>query len=63
MSSFLQNNVEQWRLVFFIAAAFYLVGNALFIIFGSGEVQEWNDPSAKKRRNSESSKEKHIEAC
>lgn len=55
--------MEQWRLVFFIAAAFYLVGNALFITFGSAEVQEWNDPSAKKRRNSESQKSKNIEAC
>ncbi|KAH8407685.1 hypothetical protein KR222_010724 [Zaprionus bogoriensis] len=58
-----KNNADQWRLVFFIAAAFYLVGNALFIIFGSAEVQEWNDPSAKRRRNSESQKSKNIEAC
>ncbi|XP_034476546.1 putative inorganic phosphate cotransporter isoform X2 [Drosophila innubila] len=45
-------NVEQWRLVFFIAAAIYLVGNALFIFFGTANVQPWNDPPAKPRRSS-----------
>jgi len=52
LSIYLQHNVEQWRLVFFIAAAIYLVGNALFILFGTANVQPWNDPPAKPRRSS-----------
>ncbi|XP_034104465.1 putative inorganic phosphate cotransporter isoform X1 [Drosophila nasuta] len=47
-----EQDVEQWRIVFFIAAAIYLVGNGLFIIFGRASVQPWNDPPAKHRRNS-----------
>ncbi|XP_023177805.2 putative inorganic phosphate cotransporter isoform X2 [Drosophila hydei] len=47
-----EHDVEQWRVVFFIAAAIYLVGNGLFIIFGRASVQSWNDPPAKPRRNS-----------
>ncbi|EDW02610.1 GH19795 [Drosophila grimshawi] len=42
-----QRDVIQWRIVFFIAAGFYLVGNGLFLIFGRGDIQEWNDPTAK----------------
>lgn len=37
-------NVVEWRIVFFIAAGFYFVGNLLFIIFGKTEVQSWNSP-------------------
>ncbi|XP_029406031.2 putative inorganic phosphate cotransporter isoform X1 [Bactrocera dorsalis] len=37
-------NVVEWRIVFFIAAGFYFVGNLLFVIFGKTEVQSWNSP-------------------
>ncbi|XP_030556489.1 putative inorganic phosphate cotransporter [Drosophila novamexicana] len=42
-----KHDVEQWRLVFFVAAAIYLVGNGLFVLFGRADVQPWNDPPAK----------------
>ncbi|XP_076450040.1 putative transporter slc-17.2 isoform X2 [Babylonia areolata] len=32
---------EQWRIVFFISAAIYLVGTVIFLLFGSGELQSW----------------------
>ncbi|XP_022226100.2 putative inorganic phosphate cotransporter isoform X2 [Drosophila obscura] len=47
-----EKDPDLWRIVFFIAAGFYLVGNGLFVIFGKAEVQPWNDPPAKPRRNS-----------
>ncbi|KRF79997.1 putative inorganic phosphate cotransporter isoform X1 [Drosophila virilis] len=47
-----EHDVEQWRVVFFIAAGIYLVGNGLFIIFGRANVQPWNDPPSKPRRHS-----------
>jgi len=50
--SLFQHDPEQWRVVFFIAAGFYLVGNSLYVIFGKANVQPWNDPPAKPRRNS-----------
>lgn len=34
----------EWRMVFFIAAGFYFVGNLLFIIFSSTTLQPWNEP-------------------
>uniref|UniRef100_A0A1B0GPK7 Major facilitator superfamily (MFS) profile domain-containing protein n=2 Tax=Phlebotomus papatasi TaxID=29031 RepID=A0A1B0GPK7_PHLPP len=48
----------QWRLVFFISAAIYLVGNTLFVIFGRTEIQKWNEPEPK---HSMTTKEKEIE--
>ncbi|KAH8307432.1 hypothetical protein KR044_011982 [Drosophila immigrans] len=37
-------NVHEWRTVFFVAAAFYFVGNLLFVIFGRTETQWWDSP-------------------
>ncbi|XP_055837989.1 putative inorganic phosphate cotransporter [Episyrphus balteatus] len=39
-----EKNPSQWRIIFFIAAAVYLVGNSLFIAFGKVETQPWNEP-------------------
>ncbi|XP_072382790.1 putative inorganic phosphate cotransporter isoform X1 [Diabrotica undecimpunctata] len=36
-------NQIQWRIIFIIAACVYFVTDIFFIIFASGEVQEWND--------------------
>lgn len=40
---FLQTNVDQWKTIFFMSAAIYFLGNLIFIIFGSGETQCWNN--------------------
>ncbi|KAL7737228.1 hypothetical protein ACLKA6_005410 [Drosophila palustris] len=45
-------DVHQWRLVFFVAAAIYFIGNSVFLIFGRTNVQPWNDPPAKSSSNS-----------
>ncbi|XP_055676467.1 putative inorganic phosphate cotransporter [Lutzomyia longipalpis] len=37
-------NPVEWRVVFFVAAAIYFIGNTFFVIFGSGEIQPWNNP-------------------
>ncbi|XP_005176567.2 putative inorganic phosphate cotransporter [Musca domestica] len=37
----------QWRIVFFISAGFYFIGNLGFILFGQTKVQTWNNPSPK----------------
>ncbi|XP_011205591.2 putative inorganic phosphate cotransporter [Bactrocera dorsalis] len=37
-------NVEQWRIVFYIASGMYFVGNLLFILFGQTTIQAWNYP-------------------
>ncbi|XP_013113524.2 putative inorganic phosphate cotransporter isoform X1 [Stomoxys calcitrans] len=38
-----EKDPDQWRIIFFIAAGFYFVGNLLFVVFGKTEVQPWND--------------------
>ncbi|GAB0094566.1 putative inorganic phosphate cotransporter [Sergentomyia squamirostris] len=48
----------QWRLVFFISSAVYLVGNTLFVIFGRTDIQAWNNPTQKQSMDA---KEKEIE--
>jgi len=32
---------DEWRKVFFLAAAIYAVGAAVFVVFGSGDRQSW----------------------
>ncbi|XP_054738470.1 putative inorganic phosphate cotransporter isoform X1 [Anastrepha obliqua] len=41
-------NVQQWRVVFFIAAGLYFIGNLLFVLFGKTEIQSWNYPKRHK---------------
>lgn len=31
-----------WRIIFFVAAGFYFVGNTIFVFFGKGTIQPWN---------------------
>ncbi|XP_055381833.1 putative inorganic phosphate cotransporter isoform X2 [Condylostylus longicornis] len=38
-----EKNPAQWKIVFFISAGIYLIGNLLFIIFGKTEEQAWNN--------------------
>uniref|UniRef100_A0A1I8QDK8 Putative inorganic phosphate cotransporter n=1 Tax=Stomoxys calcitrans TaxID=35570 RepID=A0A1I8QDK8_STOCA len=39
------SNPLQWRIVFFVSAGFYLVGNFCFLLFGETGVQKWNESS------------------
>ncbi|EDS26083.1 sodium-dependent phosphate transporter [Culex quinquefasciatus] len=52
----------EWRNVFLISAAIYVVSGTIFIIFGSGKVQKWNDvkPKADPPTTTNSG---HNEAC
>lgn len=44
--------MSEWKIVFFIAAAFYFSGNLLFVIFGKANIQPWNDAEQEPRKNS-----------
>ncbi|XP_028047518.1 putative inorganic phosphate cotransporter isoform X2 [Monomorium pharaonis] len=46
-----ESSVYQWNIVFYVSAAIYFLGNLVFIIFGKGEVQWWNDPEAQKQKH------------
>ncbi|XP_067634383.1 putative inorganic phosphate cotransporter [Eurosta solidaginis] len=43
-------NVNQWRIVFFVTAALYFIGNLLFILFGQTKIQKWNYPKEDQQR-------------
>ena len=38
-----QQTLEAWRGVFLLAAGMYVGCNVVFIMFGSGSVQHWNN--------------------
>uniref|UniRef100_A0A1B6BXP3 Major facilitator superfamily (MFS) profile domain-containing protein n=2 Tax=Clastoptera arizonana TaxID=38151 RepID=A0A1B6BXP3_9HEMI len=42
------STMMQWRLVFWIAVAFLIISNIIYLFFGSGEVQSWNEPDSQK---------------
>lgn len=37
----MQDTQEEWRNVFYVCAAFCVVGIVVFGLFSSGEIQEW----------------------
>jgi hypothetical protein len=39
----LQNDVTQWHIAFYIAAGIYFAFNLFFVLFGKAEIQPWND--------------------
>lgn len=39
-----QPTIGQWRYVFFICAAVYIIAATVYNIYGSGERQPWDDP-------------------
>ncbi|KAL5286732.1 hypothetical protein ACFFRR_008004 [Megaselia abdita] len=46
-----EENAFQWRIVFFISAAFFFTGNLLFCLFGKTEVQPWNNGPVSRRQS------------
>ncbi|XP_057320427.1 putative inorganic phosphate cotransporter [Microplitis mediator] len=40
-----ESDILQWHTVFYISAAIYFIGNLIFVLFGKGEIQEWDDPN------------------
>ncbi|XP_044003336.1 putative inorganic phosphate cotransporter isoform X2 [Aphidius gifuensis] len=47
-------NIDQWKLIFYASVVIYFVGNLIFIIFGSGDVQWWNNYDNSKNDNDDS---------
>lgn len=49
----LQNTIAEWSYVFAVGAIAYIVPSIVFLLFGSGEIQPWNERQT--TRTSESS--------
>nr|XP_018898759.1 PREDICTED: putative inorganic phosphate cotransporter isoform X3 [Bemisia tabaci] len=43
----------QWQIVFLTSAGIFFIGNLVFIIFGTAEVQPWNSPRGQRESESE----------
>ncbi|CAG9767285.1 unnamed protein product [Ceutorhynchus assimilis] len=41
-----ENNPDQWKIIFFIASGIYVATDLFYVLFGSGEVQKWNENPA-----------------
>lgn len=55
------NSFEQWRPVFFVGASVYIVSAIFFILFGSGQTQDWNYIDMdKKNGNEERGRSGHL---
>lgn len=47
-SFLIQNTIDEWSVLFVIGAVAYIIPAIFFILFGSGNVQPWNEPPTKK---------------
>jgi len=53
----------QWSIIFWILAAIYCTGALMFVLFGTAELQEWNNPfSDGPKKNNEISAEEGGES-
>lgn len=34
--------LNEWKIIYFIAAGFFFFGNLIFVIFGTAVIQKWN---------------------
>ncbi|XP_014215997.1 putative inorganic phosphate cotransporter [Copidosoma floridanum] len=53
--------LSEWRLVYWTIFAVGMITNVIFVIFGSGEVQEWNDPNFDRKNQEKDVEMKEIE--
>jgi MFS transporter, ACS family, solute carrier family 17 (sodium-dependent inorganic phosphate cotransporter), other len=52
-----QQTFAQWSKVFMVLSGTYLTGALTFLIFGSGELQEWNSPKKEQKEDPEAQQE------
>ncbi|KAJ8946324.1 hypothetical protein NQ318_004213 [Aromia moschata] len=43
-----ERDPNQWKIIFYMTASIYVVASLIFALFGSGEVQSWNDEEKSK---------------
>ncbi|RZB39599.1 inorganic phosphate cotransporter [Asbolus verrucosus] len=46
-----EKDTTQWQTVFYVASIIYVVSDIFFVVYGSGEVQEWNDEISTKEND------------
>ncbi|XP_059058450.1 putative inorganic phosphate cotransporter [Achroia grisella] len=48
-----ETDPKEWHKVFYLASIIYVISNIVFLIFGSAEVQTWNDPKSENKNTTE----------
>lgn len=56
MTSIFQRTVKEWRVVFWIMVVVLVITNFVYVCFGSGEQQPWNEPAEDESSKSKESK-------
>jgi sugar phosphate permease len=54
----LQSSANAWQKAFWIAAAVYIVGTLIFVVFGTGRRQPWGVPPDHPKPDAETEMEK-----
>lgn len=53
--------LREWQTIYFIAAGFFIIGNLIFVIFGTAVIQPWNDSEKKSNESDDNVKPgKHL---
>lgn len=55
-----QSSMEEWRDVFWLSAAILIATNLVFLQFGSGDVQPWNERAQLNYKNSAINDENNV---
>lgn len=50
---FLQTSEYLWRKVFCVSAGFFFVTNLFYVIFGTAELADWNEPEEEAAKEDE----------
>lgn len=56
----LQSNMEEWRDVFWLSAAVLISTNLVFLQFGSGDVQPWNEKANEQYQTTDIANENNV---
>ncbi|CAH1116930.1 unnamed protein product [Phaedon cochleariae] len=48
-----EKDPEQWKVIFYLTASIYAAASLIFVVFGSGEIQPWNDEEKNGKEKSE----------
>ncbi|XP_045593842.1 sialin [Procambarus clarkii] len=54
-----QQTLPQWRIVFFITAAIYVLDTVIYLVFASAEVQPWNNSQLQHPESGETREDQH----
>ncbi|CAG9857083.1 unnamed protein product [Phyllotreta striolata] len=48
-----EKSQDQWKIIFYLTAGIYLCASLVFVVFGSGEIQPWNESEKIDKEKSE----------